>query len=271
MLATRFAGVSAAGLFVALGSVAAMAQQFVVQQPEFRQLAVPTTVVVPDRGAAHLGGVGGAGQTQAVVGPVPLARSTTGSAGSSSVHVRAYVHDFQAMDEALLGTAPETRPESEPRARPARSPLHGLPRAGSDDKTRPLAHVRADVEAALRKEADAVGSNDHAAAIQQLVELHQRIKADPRHATNVSVRGLGRRVALRLADTHHKLVSGAAAGGGVEAQQLIDLIQTTIGPEVWDVNGGQGTIAYFANGHALVIAAPDNVHTDLAGLLERLR
>ena len=40
----------------------------------------------------------------------------------------------------------------------------------------------------------------------------------------------------------------ASLSGGVasDAQQLINLIQTTVAPESWDINGGNGSIYYFA-------------------------
>ncbi len=49
---------------------------------------------------------------------------------------------------------------------------------------------------------------------------------------------------------------GFAAGGGAgtsfdaetqrNAQALVDLIQRTISPSSWDVNGGNGSVRYFA-------------------------
>lgn len=247
------------------------AQQVVVQQPEFRQFAAPTTVLVPDRGAALLGGTSGATRGQSVYGPVPMGRAGGAGTGSSSVQVRAYVHDFQAMDEALLGQTSRATPVTPSSASPRRSPFQGLPRAAAPEKHPPLAHLRTDVESALRDEAAASDVAEHGAAIRRLVELHDQIVADPRHATNVSIRGLGRRLAMRLVETHDTLVATAAGGNAAEAQALIDLIQATISPETWDINGGRGSIVYFANGHALVVRAPGNVHDDLGGLLRQLR
>ncbi len=112
---------------VGIVSAVASAQQVVVQQPEFRQFAVPTTVLVPDRGAALLGGTSGAGRGQSIYGPVPMARAGAVGTGSSSVQVRAYVHDFQAMDAKLLGREPSA-PTVSTQPRPPRSPFRGLPR-----------------------------------------------------------------------------------------------------------------------------------------------
>jgi hypothetical protein len=249
----------------------ATAQQVVVQQPEFRQFAVPTTVLVPDRGAALLGGTIGAARGQSIYGPVPMARAGAAGTGSSSVQVRAYVHDFQAMDAKLLGQAAGAALVTPAAAPRRRSPFHGLPGAAAPLKHPPLAHLRTDVESALRDEAAASDVAEHGAAIRRLVELHDQIIGDPRHATNVSIRGLGRRLAMRLVETHDTLVATAAGGDAAEAQALIDLIQATISPETWDINGGRGSIVYFANGHALVVRAPGDVHDDLGGLLRQLR
>lgn len=43
--------------------------------------------------------------------------------------------------------------------------------------------------------------------------------------------------------------AGTSLAGGVsaDAQDLIDLIQSTVAPETWAINGGQGTIFYFSN------------------------
>src|SRR5262249_33738113 len=43
--------------------------------------------------------------------------------------------------------------------------------------------------------------------------------------------------------------AGGSHSGGVvgNAQDLINLIQTTIEPDSWEINGGKGTIFYFPN------------------------
>jgi hypothetical protein len=109
----------------ALVSAAARAQDVVVQLPEFRQFSAPTTVLVPDRGATALGGTSGVGAGQRVFGPVPMARSGVVQRGASRMEVRAYVHDFQAMDEALLAEEPgfaPAPPRSRGRSRPSLPP-----------------------------------------------------------------------------------------------------------------------------------------------------
>ncbi len=54
-------------------------------------------------------------------------------------------------------------------------------------------------------------------------------------------------------------------------QQLVELIQQTIAPASWDVNGGPGTIYYWRPGRALVIRQTQHVHDDLGGVLRQLR
>jgi hypothetical protein len=53
-------------------------------------------------------------------------------------------------------------------------------------------------------------------------------------------------------------------------EDLVDLIQKTIAPASWDVNGGPGTIRYWRPGHALVIRASDDVHEQIGGLLGQM-
>ena len=52
---------------------------------------------------------------------------------------------------------------------------------------------------------------------------------------------------------------------------LVELIQQTISPATWDINGGNGAIAYFAPVQSLVVSAPESVHYQIADLLSQLR
>jgi hypothetical protein len=67
-----------------------------------------------------------------------------------------------------------------------------------------------------------------------------------------------------------------ARGGGAmrmpdHGEQLVELIQTVIRPETWDVNGGTGSIYYWYPGRALVIRQMDEVHEEIADVLGQLR
>lgn len=52
---------------------------------------------------------------------------------------------------------------------------------------------------------------------------------------------------------------------------LIELIQNTIAPESWEVNGGRGSIRYYSLYHALLVRQTADVHHQLGGGLEQLR
>ncbi len=63
-------------------------------------------------------------------------------------------------------------------------------------------------------------------------------------------------------------------GGPMQADagnDLAELIQKTIAPSTWNVNGGPGAIYYWSPGRALVISASQDVHDQLADLLDQFR
>ncbi len=64
---------------------------------------------------------------------------------------------------------------------------------------------------------------------------------------------------------------GGAAGPADYGQDLVDLIQKTIHPDFWDVNGGPGTIVYFSPLRCLVVRATHEVHGDVGGLIRGVR
>ncbi len=70
--------------------------------------------------------------------------------------------------------------------------------------------------------------------------------------------------------------AGFGAPGGPQnanadyGQALVDLIQTTISPKSWDVNGGNCTIYYWQQQHALVVRATGEVHGQISDALEQL-
>jgi hypothetical protein len=70
-------------------------------------------------------------------------------------------------------------------------------------------------------------------------------------------------------------VGGGGAGGLEQAAQvngdaLVDLIQKTIAPESWDINGGPGSIVYYGNFRALVVRQSEEGHSDVSNLLKVL-
>ena len=63
--------------------------------------------------------------------------------------------------------------------------------------------------------------------------------------------------------------AGAPLGGS--PWQLVELIQRVIDPDLWDVQGGTGTIAYFAMRRVLVVRATTDTHEKIRELLTALR
>lgn len=68
--------------------------------------------------------------------------------------------------------------------------------------------------------------------------------------------------------------SQARGGGAIDqrgADELIDLITTTIAPETWEVHGGNGSIFYYSNLRVLVIRQTEEVHEKIGGINRGLR
>jgi len=63
----------------------------------------------------------------------------------------------------------------------------------------------------------------------------------------------------------------AVGGGQANFQPLIDLIQSTVAADTWDTVGGQGAIRPFDTNLSLVVSQTQEVHDQLADLLEQLR
>ena len=53
--------------------------------------------------------------------------------------------------------------------------------------------------------------------------------------------------------------------------ELVDLIQATISPATWRINGGNSSIVYFAPRNVLVVSAPDEIHSRVGGVLQQLQ
>ena len=73
-----------------------------------------------------------------------------------------------------------------------------------------------------------------------------------------------------------QLFASKGAFGGAERAPdyglaLVELIQTTIEPDSWDVHGGPGTIVYYAPLHALVVRATSEVHHKIGGAVKVIR
>ncbi len=64
---------------------------------------------------------------------------------------------------------------------------------------------------------------------------------------------------------------GAGGGAFADFQSLIDLIQTTVVPDTWEVLGGPSTMAPYPQNLSLVISTTSDVHDQISDLLESLR
>ena len=107
-------------LCICCGEIA-WGQRLTVQQPVCRRFSVHSTVVVPDRGAAFLGGVSRAGEARQRFGPCGCGPSTGMTREYSGVSVRVWIHDLREMDRVILNQAstgsPPTSGESDGSAR----------------------------------------------------------------------------------------------------------------------------------------------------------
>ena len=79
----------------------------VIQLPTYRYFSVGTSVLVPDRGSAYLGGVGHAAYGSSQRGP--FNRSHGSSIGSAGISVHATIIDQDEIDRALLAEAAARR------------------------------------------------------------------------------------------------------------------------------------------------------------------
>lgn len=94
-------------LVLAALPASAAAQSLTVQQPVVETFGVNTVVSVPDRGSVLLGSFSGASDSRLWNGFNPVGSSLGLERSHSSARAHVYIHDFAAMDEALLqsGTA----------------------------------------------------------------------------------------------------------------------------------------------------------------------
>ncbi len=159
---------------------------------------------------------------------------------------------------------------------------------------------------ALRREALAADGAKREIALRELIRIHDQALAHSRFAqssrlqrTVLRIRARLRRVrkeiqqqatendvvrrAVARRDVLHQRLGnvgqvpqgiangGAQQGGGDYGQELLELIERTISPPIWEANGGPATIVYFQPRHALVVRATQDTHRDLGRLLIGLR
>ncbi len=143
----------------------------VIQLPTFRQFATSSSVLVPDRGAALLGGNASArsyasqvGSGLAPFGPTAANRGLGRASSTAQATAHAWIHDLDAQDRRLLAADPSRNPTLARRASSddslssRSSPLN--PRFKSENLARRLAAARsAPVDRSIKEiERDRAGS-----------------------------------------------------------------------------------------------------------------
>ncbi len=105
----------------------ARAQGLVLQQPVVQQFGMSTVVSVPDRGSLLLGGVSSARSSRSTTGIFGPGASVGRDLQQSGMSVHVVIHNFEAMDRALLCMQPvgadRSRPSLEGMAGHARNQL----------------------------------------------------------------------------------------------------------------------------------------------------
>lgn len=107
----------------------------------------------------------------------------------------------------------------------------------------------------------------------RLTRLSTAIARDASQATSASKSSSDSLATGSLAAGEPKSPPDGAAGGAPqnEGQALVDLIQATIVPQSWEVNGGQGTIVYWPAWQVLVVRQTDDVHEQIGGVVHAMR
>jgi hypothetical protein len=151
---------------------------------------------------------------------------------------------FTLLMTVLAGPAGDSTP-------PAAIPGN-IKRTASEAPYGTVREAREAVKSALRDSNRASG-RDAAQTAPAVLAVHRRVGVSEQLPA-AERRRLQAQLNTRLSElqsTLHRREQRATAthSGGVvaNAQELIDLIQTTIAPQTWEINGGQGTIFYFPN------------------------
>lgn len=106
----------------------------------------------------------------------------------------------------------------------------------------------------------------------RLARLASRLRRDSCKQHTASASQTASASATQTTGTPAPKTAGLAGGGAQdEGQSLVDLIEATIAPETWDVNGGPGTIKYWPAWQVLVVRQTDEVHEQLGGVVRGMR
>jgi hypothetical protein len=159
----------------------------------------------------------------------------------------------------------------------------------------------------FKQEATSEQPAEQVEAIIALCALYHELRTDPRYPTSDALQEMKIKIWSRLSRVKRELEvdlerrreeiadesalaeasdtqllssfgddsPGEAFGGGARradfGDDLVELIEKTIAPTKWDVNGGPFTIVYYAPLHALVVRASSEFHGRVGGLLGGLR
>ncbi|MEI8375467.1 MAG: hypothetical protein WCJ35_21820 [Planctomycetota bacterium] len=159
-----------------------------VQLPTFSYTGVGTTVMVPDRGAAYLGGISRAATGRSEFGVPGIAlpgfqnRGIGQDRSATSFWATATIHDFDAMDQALLNT-----PSPDGFARTYPSIPRSLPETPAAIAGRTFQRNAANLAGNWRVEPDSPAPVSDAVAEQANRATRQATRAD--EADNFFARG----------------------------------------------------------------------------------
>lgn len=143
--------------------------------------------------------------------------------------------------------------------------------------------IRKAIRTALRDEATSDSFTDRRKAIVRICALYAEMMLNEDFAEYEKEKWqakLGSRLRsvrsdlekVRAAEPAPSLSEATSANGGSAidergADELIELITTTIDPETWEVHGGKGSIFYYSNLRVLVVRQSQDVHAKLGGIL----
>ena len=101
-----------------LASIAFAQSPTTVQLPTFSFFTVNTTVSVPDSGGTYLGGLLRGRDSSSMRGLAPFpglaSRGIASERSAGGMSIRAWIHDFRKLDDAILAEAAATRKETDP-------------------------------------------------------------------------------------------------------------------------------------------------------------
>jgi hypothetical protein len=140
-----------------------------------------------------------------------------------------------------------------------------------------LREAREGVAVALR-ESNRGSGRDPMDTTPEVVTTYRQLSLSDK-VPAVERRRLQAQLGTRLGELHDvlnrrvKRAAASHAGGGLanDAQQLIDLIQATVAPDSWAINGGNGTLYFYAPLNVLVVRQTAEVHEQLGGTIGQLR